>query len=393
MVKMSSFNPLLLPENLNKYGLGIWTASIDHDAHAAKQERAPAERHSKIFTIFCNCSRMTKFTFKNMEPLEKVVKNAQRTIDIITQLQSTATPLLMNISANFKNSVEFFESLRFIGSLKILFHPQINNKYFLADPANSISKKCDRLLLAGHTSCKLLRSLNKWKLIDLGQIAKVKIGAHLTVFHLITDGMMIASSSFGLWDLSAQVKKLNKKLGEIDAKVEKWKDRYVTLGLILTEHEAEIAKFQTRCTQKVQNLEQQLNTKRQELKGSQQVPPQIEQQISHLEKKLHKNETRLQKIIARDYTSLVNELFSKDIKKKTLQLSEVKQKDEENIDRQFIKIASSVAKIFVITMALVLTAINLWTTLPMVALLSLGIVADTLGLVKIFMEKGPKLAW
>ena len=238
-----------------------------------------------------------------------------------------------------------------IGSLKILFHPQINNKYFLADPANSISKKCDRLLLAGHTSCKLLRSLNKWKLIDLGQIAKVKIGAHLTVFHLITDGMMIASSSFGLWDLSAQVKKLNKKLGEIDAKVEKWKDRYVTLGLILTEHEAEIAKFQTRCTQKVQNLEQQLNTKRQELKGSQQVPPQIEQQISHLEKKLHKNETRLQKIIARDYTSLVNELFSKDIKKKTLQLSEVKQKDEENIDRQFIKIASSVAKIFVITMA------------------------------------------
>ena len=70
MVKMSSFNPLLLPENLNKYGLGIWTASLDHDVQETKQARAPAERHSKIFTIFCNFSRMTKFTFKNMEPLE-----------------------------------------------------------------------------------------------------------------------------------------------------------------------------------------------------------------------------------------------------------------------------------------------------------------------------------
>ena len=60
------------------------------------------------------------------------------------------------------------------------------------------------------SSCKLLRSLNKWKLIDLGQIAKVKIGVHLTVFHLITDGMMIASSSFGLWDPLPKSKNLIK---------------------------------------------------------------------------------------------------------------------------------------------------------------------------------------
>ena len=250
MVKMSGFNPLLLPENLNKYGLGIWTASVDHDAHAAKQERAPAERHSKIFTIFCNCSRIAEFAFMDMEPLEKVVKNAQRTLDIVTQLQRIATPLLVNISASFKNSLEFFESLRFIGSMKILLTTQKNNKYFLADPNNSTSKKCDRLLLAGHTSCKLLRSLNKWKLIDLGQIAKVKIGAHLTAFHLITDGMMIASSSFGLWDLSSQVKSLNEKRHKINAKLEKWENRYATMGLILTEDQAEIAKFQKNARKK-----------------------------------------------------------------------------------------------------------------------------------------------
>ena len=59
---------------------------------------------------------MTKFTFKNMEPLEKVVTkmpNSNDRNDNITELHSTATPLLMNISLNFKNSVEFFESLRF----------------------------------------------------------------------------------------------------------------------------------------------------------------------------------------------------------------------------------------------------------------------------------------
>ena len=205
--------------------------------------------------------------------------------------------------------------------------------------------------------------------------------------------MMIASSSFGLWDLSTQVKKLNKKLGEFDVKIEKWNDRYITLDLILTKNQAKIAKFQTRCTQKILKLEQQLNAKRQELKGSQQVPQQIEQQISHLEKKLHKNGTRLQKIATKDYTSLVNELFAKDIKKKISQLSDLRQREEKNSDTQLIKIASSVAKIFVITMALVLTAINLRSTLPMVTLLGIGIVADTLGLVKIFMEKGPEIAW
>ena len=392
MVKMSSFNPLLLPENLNKYGLGIWTASLDHDVQETKQARAPAERHSKIFTIFCNFSRMTKFTFKNMEPLEKVVKNAQRTLEIVTQLQSTATPLLINVSASFKNSVEFFESLRFIGSMKLLLTTQKNNKYFLADRDNSTSKKCDRVLLAGHTSCKLLRSLNKWKLLDLGQIAKIKIGAHLTAFHLITDGMMIASSSFGLWDLSSQVKDLNKRHHTINAKIEKWENRYTTMGLILTEDQAEIAKFQQRCTQKVLELEQRLNIKRKELSSPNQELPKIEKQISYLEKKLHKNENRLQKIAARECTSLVNELYAKDIKKKVCQLKKLKPIEKKKSGTQLIKIASSVAKIFVITMALILTAINLWTTLPLITLLSLGIVADTLGLVKIFMEKGPKLS-
>jgi hypothetical protein len=391
MVKMSGFNPLLLPENLNKYGLGIWTASVDRDTQETNQERALDERHSKIFTIFCNCSRMTKFTFKKMEPLEKVVKNAQRALEIVTQLQNTATPLLINVSASFKNAVEFFESLRFIGSIKILLLPQKNNKYFLADRDNSIPKKCDRVLLAGHTSCKLMRSLNKWQLLDLGQIAKIKIGAHLTAFHLITDGMMIASSSFGLWDLSSQVKSLNEKRHKINAKLEKWENRYASMGLILTEDQAEIAKFQQRWTQKVLELEKELNIKREKLSSPKQELPKIVQQINQLEKKLHKNEKRLQKIAAKDFTSLVNELYAKNVKSKCDQLS--KEKIDQNAKSRtlLIKTASSVAKIAVITMALVLTAINLWTKLPLIALLSLGIVADTLGLVKIFLDKGAKI--
>ena len=87
----------------------------------------------------------------------------------------------------------------------------------------------------------------------------------------------------------------------------------------------------------------------------------------------------------------MNELYAKDVKSKCDHLTNEKIAQNAKSRTLLIKTASSVAKIAVITMALVLTAINLWTKLPFIALLSLGIVADTLGLVKIFLEKGPKI--
>ena len=42
-------------------------------------------------------------------------------------------------------------------------------------------------------------------------------------------------------------------------------------------------------------------------------------------------------------------------------------------------------------MALIMTAMNVWSTIPTLILLSCGIIADSIGLAKIFMEKGPKL--
>lgn len=410
---MSSANPLLLPENLSKYGLGIWTSYTRQLEAEAKSdtEKAPAPQplHYKIHDFVCDSLDLAVFAAQ-MEPLEKVFKNVQRGIEIAMQLARTANEALSGISANFKSAAEFLESIRFIGAWKQLLIPQKNNKYLLTDPDVSSYKKGDRVLLAGHTSCKMVRALNKWKLIDLGQIAKVTIGAHLTVFHFITDGLMIGSSSLGLLDLSSQWKNYVDKLHQIDQKRNKWKQRNEMLGLLLTEDQSEITKFQKQCEQKVEKVRLQLELKHKELNVCRDLlhnkaelsnehkdqkhlmleSKKNEQQIGQLETKLNKNVTRLQKLAACEYTLLVHEMSSKNVKNKQRGLDIQTADTHSKALPLVIKTASSAAKIAVISFALVLTAFNFFATLPTIALLSLGIIADSLGLVKIFMEKNRK---
>jgi hypothetical protein len=356
-------------------GLEIWHGLIEH-----KQQITEPPLKEKLYSKICKCTEIVKLCAFRIEPLEKVIKNSHRAIDIITTVTRISDGTLIEISTSFKSSIEFLESIRVVGSLKLLLVPQKNQKYFLFDPANNTHKKCDRLLLVAHTACKSMRTLNKWKLIDLGRVAKVKVGAHLTVFHLVTDSLMIGSSFFGLWDLSIKLKEFNQKYHNLERKITKCIDMPSSLDLIKSGDQLTIQLFQNKCERKIEQLK---------LKLINQAPEEKKQPIAKLKSTLDKCQNRLDAIKHRDYTRLEAAFSIKELRSKLARYNKELDSHSIQLMPQLVKVASTVTKIFVITMALTMTAINLWSTIPLLTLLSLGIIADTLGLVKIIQETNP----
>lgn len=372
------------------------------------KETTPQSLTTRVVNTFYNLVVYAGYTTDKSELLEKVTKNTHRGLDILLRLETISDVSLTGLSSTLKGAAEIFESLRFVGALNLLLTPHKNKKYFLSDPANSIQKKCDRVLLLGHTGFKSARALNKWKLINLGTFGKVKLGSHLTLFHLITDGLMIGSTSFGIWDTFLKLKEFSGNEKEADKKIDKWGNRLLSLAQVMIGDQAEIEKYRLRCENKIEEVKCLIETKHRELKLHQDVSlekkPRVDLQnvqnvedessdiqleIQRLEKKLNKNQARLQKIVAHEYHSFVKELANKDVLGKVEKIVSEKNKWNYQNRVNLVKIASSVMKIFVITIALVMTAINLWSTIPYITLLSLGFISDTLGLAKIYIEKGP----
>src|SRR5262249_24984315 len=104
----------------------------------------------------------------------------------------------------------------------------------------------------------------------------------------------------------------------------------------------------------------------------------ISKKVVRLEEKVNKNQKRLQQLDLHDYKSLIQECTDRNYK-----MDDLKQGNKYNIKNiDLVKLASSVAKIFVITMALTMTAMNVCSTISAVTLLACGFISDSLGLAK-----------
>ena len=361
----------------------------------------------RIRRQFYNTMSAAEFFVEGSEAFEKILKNSQRGLEIASKIESISKPIWKVLSVSCKNAIDVFESIRFLGVVTLLFTPQKNNKYFLYSPEHSIQKKCDRLFLLAHTGCKTIRAASKWKLIDLGYFGKLKIGPHLPVFTLLTDGLMLASCSFSIWDMWLKITGLNQEEHEIKKKIEFRQDRPLNLAQALQGDQAAFDKLQKNLVDKIEQIKNELALDYKDLylvndllnqpindrnsPGLKNESDLLNQKISRLEIKLEKNQTRLQHLNARNYEPLINDCTEKNIIEKVNDRRKIKEKDfvASKIDQ--VKLASSIAKIFVITMALVMTAVNVWTTIPTIILLSCGIIADSIGLAKLFLERGPKL--
>ena len=176
---------------------------------------------------------LSGFSAKGSEAFEKALKNAQRGFEILSKVELFTHASWNALSVASNNALDGFASVRVLALVNLLFFPQQNMQYFLFSPENSIQKKCDRLFLFAHNACKSIRALNKWNLIDLGNFGKLKIGAHLTIFHLLTDGLMLASSSFSIWDTWLKVSRVSVEKKEIKRKIEKLQDHPTALAKAL----------------------------------------------------------------------------------------------------------------------------------------------------------------
>lgn len=189
------------------------------------KEKERSIKNLKVSNLFYNTLIIVKKCAKSSDPLERITKNSYRFLDILSKIRLITDPALVGLSALCKGAADVFESMRFVGVVKSLVVPQKNNKYFLFDPENSTQEKCDRLCLLGHTAFKNLRSLHRWKLIELGKFGTLKIGSHLTLFHLLTDGWLVASCSFYLWGMNIKLNKMEDSASALKQKTNNWQFR------------------------------------------------------------------------------------------------------------------------------------------------------------------------
>lgn len=360
---------------------------------------------------------ITTYCVTHSDPLEKAAKLAERIIRIAEIVTGQLSKAVSNLGSQLKNCIIVFETLKFVGIMNILVNPT-NGKYFLTDPKNSWQKRLDRVTLAFHCAFKSVRGLNKFGLVELGAMAKNAIG-QLPIFTLVMDSFILASSFFSSWDSFANnLPKANKSIRKADKHLDKWQYRQTAITLLKAGEQSGCSYFEdsyskklVKLRSKLQNLEKtvRLNEgKIQKALDLQKEPdstplPKADQdkmvskctqenkelalKIKTKQVKLAKTEARFQKITSGEFKELAGDLEKTNsnfkVKKWEVEQSNAKQ----DRSKVWLQIANAIGKIAVVTLALTLTAINLWAAPFMLSLLFLGTLVDSIGLTKILVSE------
>lgn len=355
------------------------------------------------------------FTATHSEPLEKVAKLAERFIRVSDVAFGGISQAVSNLGNQLRDAIIVFESLRFVGIMNFLVTPK-NGKYFLVDSANSWQKRLDRVTLAIHCAFKSIKGLNKFGFVDLGVMAKNAIGK-LPIFTLTMDSFILASSFFSTWDNLAVVQpKVRKKLDETEAKIEKWEYRPMAIAGLKAGDEIERRHFESKYNAKalelnnsLQGLEKKARLNEDKLQkalsqeaGETQLPQNVQEkiikectveskklarEIGSIQAKIIKTDGRIAKIVARDCKGLALDLEKTDVNFKIRKWEVGQANAKQESAKNWVKVANSVGKIAVVTLALTLTAINLWTAPFLLTLLGMGILVDSIGLSKILLDE------
>jgi hypothetical protein len=355
------------------------------------------------------------FSAVKVEPLEKVSKIGYKFIDLVALIRGSISSPLELLSSRLKVASDMFESIRFFDSMKTLVCPNEKGVYFFQDKTVTWQKRADRVFLAAHTGLKMVNGANKFGLINLGMVAKYSIG-HLPIFKLTYDSFIILSSFFGNWDAINSLPKAQKNLALANEKIDKWEYRETLIDLIRAQDQIEIDEVLQRYSAKASEAGQALDklevkaqkySKKLKELAAQSDAPVTEKSIQEKEilwakaQKVaaefdkmaavkQKAEGRIFKIAQKDYESLADELAQKDRDFKVRKWEARKDKAEVDQTKCWLKIASAIAKIAVVTLALVFTAINLWTLPAAIAVTALGLLSDSTGYVKILYENHRK---
>ena len=359
---------------------GIRHVSDRHQGHCSC---APVE--ALQFTPVQAGLRIGEIFTSRLEALEKVTKNSHRVLEIGSRLQVWTSATLDAFTNTLKSNVDLFDAIRFVVMLNLFFSPQKNGKYFLFDENKSSYKKMDSSFLAAHLVCKSARSLNKWHLIDLGTLAKAKIGnSSLGVFQFITDSLLVSSCVFHIIDTSERLQECTQRNIKHAKKVDQWVERPASLALIQAEDQQELARLQGIWTNKIAVKKQKIDNLYSEYRW---VPVETRKEISKLENQIARLEGRLTLAENHNYKALLVDLSRANPSEKIEKLYHADEEVHQERKIHWVKIAAAISKIAVIAMAFVINAFNVVTLLPTVTLLACGFISDSFGLAKIAMEQ------
>lgn len=340
---------------------------------------------------------------RDTEPLEKVIKLSNRGITMTGIFFGLSTSASL-VSSQFKNAFEMFESIRIFALGKLLTVPDENGKYYLAN--KTWQKKTDRAFLTAHLTLKFFNGCHRLALINLGQIAKVSIG-FLPIWKLVYDGLMVCSSVFNTWDCALSINDASKKLNIANHKIEKWEARKTTIALVKAGNQTEITSLDKKYSKKVDELNKDnrlYNDILQKLDSNHpdyaKLSPQ-ERQTMRKDYKAKAAETakkiatklpiwqrRLDKIAARNYQGLGDDLASKDCVGKVKKWEKIQDVQKYARTRGWLGVANAVAKIIVIVLALTFSVFLTNFTAPyLFPIVFFGIINDGSGLARLVLDR------
>lgn len=368
-------------------------------------------------SIATKITEIGAFTVKNADPAEKVAKIAYRAIDSALIITHTVSKPWSNLSTELKDSATIFESLKVFGALKMIACPDAQGRYFLTNSQNTWQKRADRLTLLAHTSFKTVKGLSKAGFVNLGVMSKEVIG-RLPAFTLAMDSFIVLSSIFGWWDtMIVGLPKANESIARDEDKLAKWEYRPLAIAYLRIDDETEKTAFKNKYMLKAQSLEKLLKVnadkvllkeeKIKEIEEDKTCTPaereavilscrssiqKFEKEANVLLQKQKKNDARLEKIETNNWKDLIEDLTKQQIYGQGGKINKwevVKHNDQIAKNKSWLKIANSVGKIAVVTFALTLTSLfgAAWAVPFALSVLALGIVVDSLGLVKILYDE------
>lgn len=354
-----------------------------------------------------------------IEPYYRTAKVTYRIIDFVAAITSAVSSTFLKLSAELRATTDFIECTRFFSVASELINPK-DGVYFFQNKKNLIQKRIEKVTLACHSALKMVGAGIKYGFIDLGKIAVYSIG-QLPVFKLVTDGFYAVSSFFAAWDARIKIKKYNSSINHSEKQIATWERFYEQVVLVQLGEETELQSLKDKYTASIQKRSAIVDLKGKLLekltsehdlalakaKGNvAAVPKKKVQQITDLKADIQKCKARmelckgrLEKIDAKDYFGLAEDLKSHAIKTakssdqpEPLQYavdSKVKkwQLIKANLCSSWMKVASAVCKVAVITIALTFTAINLWTLPCLLTVVSLGLLGDSFSFVRVFYDR------
>lgn len=348
-----------------------------------------------------NFLNVCESTTREVDSLEKLLKIFARCFEIIQTMSGTMSRAFENLNSKIKDTLLVFSSIKVISSVQKviclaneLLCKDKEGKYFFTNPKNSIVNRVSRVSVAIHYCFKIVKNLNKLKLLSLGVLAKNAIGK-LPIFDLITDSFKFFNNLFKVADAIAyRFPEDRKNIRTAREKLKKWKRRPELIRRLKTNDLTVLDAFRTTSLKTHELVTHEilyLNEKR-GLESDQANKDNIDPEIRKLEGRLKRIEHRLRLIESKDCLALAADLEKQKIDgyggkihrwttiEKNLQILEKK---------NWLLAIKSISKIALVVITLSAAAIygGVWSLPLALTILILANVNDAIGLIKILYEE------